>query len=103
LTILNSRIKLQKEKKVYIFVNTNSLFLSCQVLSFLQSISKPQPKSSEAVQREIEEAMSRVKETQSLVSAAVDPLIGMLGGILPSGLGSSLFQRTGQTSVSKAP
>ena len=29
--------------------------------------------------------MSKVKETQSLVSAAVDPLIGMLGGMVGTG------------------
>jgi arginine/serine-rich splicing factor 12 len=50
-----------------------------------QAISKPQAKSSEAVQREIEEAMSKVKETQSLVSAAVDPIMGMFGGMVGSG------------------
>lgn len=43
-----------------------------------QSITKPQAKSNEAAQREIEEAMSRVKEAQSLISAAIDPVIGML-------------------------
>jgi arginine/serine-rich splicing factor 12 len=45
------------------------------------SITKPVAKSNEAAQKEIEEAMSRVKEAQSLVSAAVDPLMGMLGGV----------------------
>ena len=43
------------------------------------AISKPQNKTNEAAQREIEEAMTKVKEAQSLVSAAVDPLMGMLG------------------------
>ncbi|XP_017771662.1 PREDICTED: probable splicing factor, arginine/serine-rich 7 [Nicrophorus vespilloides] len=43
-----------------------------------QAIVKPQAKSNEAAQREIEEAMSRVKEAQSLISAAIDPVIGML-------------------------
>ncbi|XP_045777617.1 probable splicing factor, arginine/serine-rich 7 [Maniola jurtina] len=43
-----------------------------------QAICKPQTKSNEAAQREIEEAMCRVKEAQSLISAAIDPVIGML-------------------------
>lgn len=43
-----------------------------------QAISKPQTKSNEAAQREIEEAMCRVKEAQNLISAAIDPVIGML-------------------------
>merc|ERR1719384_3052962 len=51
-----------------------------QVTHAIEAISKPQAKSNEAAQREIEEAMSKVKEAQSLVSAAVDPLMGMLGG-----------------------
>jgi len=48
------------------------------------AIQKPVAKSNEAAQREIEEAMSKVKEANCLVSAAVDPLIGMLGGVTPS-------------------
>ena len=51
-----------------------------QVTHAVEAIAKPQAKSNEAAQREIEEAMSKVKEAQSLVSAAVDPLMGMLGG-----------------------
>ena len=51
-----------------------------QVTHAIEAIAKPQAKSNEAAQREIEEAMSKVKEAQSLVSAAVDPLMGMLGG-----------------------
>merc|ERR1739848_158631 len=47
----------------------------------IEAIAKPQAKSNEAAQREIEEAMTKVKEAQSLVSAAVDPLMGMLGGV----------------------
>lgn len=41
-------------------------------------ICKPQTKSNEAAQREIEEAMCRVKEAQNLISAAIDPVIGLL-------------------------
>jgi len=44
-----------------------------------QAITKPQAKSNEAALKEIEEAMKKVKEAQNLVSAAVDPLMGMLG------------------------
>ncbi|XP_035435354.1 probable splicing factor, arginine/serine-rich 7 isoform X2 [Spodoptera frugiperda] len=43
-----------------------------------QAICKPQTKSNEAAQREIEEAMCRVKEAQNLISAAIDPVIGLL-------------------------
>lgn len=43
-----------------------------------QAINKPEAKSNEAAQREIEEAMSIVKEAQNLISAAIDPVIGML-------------------------
>jgi len=44
-----------------------------------QPITKPQAKSNEAALKEIEEAMKKVKEAQNLVTAAVDPLMGMLG------------------------
>lgn len=44
----------------------------------MQSIIKPEAKSNEAAQREIEEAMSIVKETQNMISAALDPVIGIL-------------------------
>merc|ERR1712158_102340 len=43
-----------------------------------QSISKPKAKSNEDSLREIEEAMKKVKEAQSLVSATADPLMGLL-------------------------
>ena len=44
----------------------------------VQAIIKPEAKSNEAAQKEIEEAMSRVKEAHNLISAAIDPMIGML-------------------------
>lgn len=44
----------------------------------MQAIIKPEAKSNEAAQREIEEAMSIVKETQNMISAALDPVIGIL-------------------------
>ncbi|XP_011640240.1 probable splicing factor, arginine/serine-rich 7 [Pogonomyrmex barbatus] len=44
----------------------------------MQAIAKPEAKSNEAAQKEIEEAMSRVKEAHNLISAAIDPMIGML-------------------------
>lgn len=43
-----------------------------------QPIVKPEAKSNEAAQREIEEAMSIVKEAQNMISAAIDPVIGLL-------------------------
>lgn len=43
-----------------------------------QAIIKPEAKSNEAAQREIEEAMSIVKEAQNMISAAIDPVIGIL-------------------------
>lgn len=45
-----------------------------------QPITKPEAKSNEAAQKEIEEAMSIVKEAQSMISAAIDPVIGLLAG-----------------------
>ncbi len=49
-----------------------------QVYHSTQAIAKPMAKSNEAAQREIEEAMTRVKEAQSMISAAIDPVIGLL-------------------------
>ncbi|KAL7288474.1 hypothetical protein TKK_0017555 [Trichogramma kaykai] len=43
-----------------------------------QAIIKPEAKSNEAAQKEIEEAMTRVKEAHNLISATIDPMIGML-------------------------
>ncbi|XP_055305496.1 probable splicing factor, arginine/serine-rich 7 [Sitodiplosis mosellana] len=43
----------------------------------MQAIIKPEAKSNEAAQREIEEAMSIVKETH-MISAALEPVIGIL-------------------------
>lgn len=42
------------------------------------AIVKPEAKSNEAAQKEIEEAMTIVKEAQNMISAAIDPVIGML-------------------------
>lgn len=45
----------------------------------MQNIIKPEAKSNEAAQREIEEAMSFVKESQHMITAAtLDPIIGLL-------------------------
>ncbi|KAF5306210.1 hypothetical protein FQA39_LY18944 [Lamprigera yunnana] len=49
-----------------------------KIVHATQAIVKPQAKSNEAAQKEIEEAMSRVKEAQNLISATIDPVIGML-------------------------
>lgn len=65
-----------------------------KVTHALQAITKPQAKSNEAAQREIEEAMSRVKEAQSLVSAAVDPLMGILTGVSSSARNSQTRSRS---------
>uniref|UniRef100_A0A224XNB6 Putative splicing factor arginine/serine-rich n=1 Tax=Panstrongylus lignarius TaxID=156445 RepID=A0A224XNB6_9HEMI len=51
---------------------------SVQISHSTVNIDKPQAKSNEAAQREIEEAMTRVKEAQNLISAAIDPVIGIL-------------------------
>lgn len=41
-------------------------------------ITKPQAKSNEAAQKEIEEAMTRFKEAQNMINASIEPVIGML-------------------------
>ncbi|XP_060518591.1 probable splicing factor, arginine/serine-rich 7 [Cylas formicarius] len=43
-----------------------------------QPIIKPQAKSNEAAQKEIEEAMTRFKEAQNMINASIEPVIGML-------------------------
>lgn len=43
-----------------------------------EPITKPQAKTNEAAQKEIEDAMSIVKEAQSMISAAIDPMIGSM-------------------------
>jgi len=61
-------------------LNNTILGTACiQVYHATQAIVKPQAKTNEAAQKEIEEAMKKVKKAQNLVSAAVDPLMGMLG------------------------
>ena len=71
-----------------------------QVTHAIEAIAKPQAKSNEAAQREIEEAMTKVKEAQSLVSAAVDPIMGILGG--GSGGVSARSSRTRSRSRSRS-
>merc|ERR1712128_71574 len=44
------------------------------------AIVKPQTKSNEAAQREIEEAMRRVKEAQNFINSAIDPVMSFLDG-----------------------
>ncbi|XP_063987729.1 probable splicing factor, arginine/serine-rich 7 [Diachasmimorpha longicaudata] len=51
---------------------------SIKLFHSTQAIAKPEAKSNEAAQKEIEEAMSRVKEAHNLISATIDPMIGML-------------------------
>lgn len=43
-----------------------------------QPITKPEAKSNEAAQKEIEEAMTIVKEAHNMISAVIDPAIGLL-------------------------
>merc|ERR1711935_837329 len=72
-----------------------------QVTHAIEAIAKPLAKSQEAAQCEIEEAMTKVKEAQSLVSAAVDPLMGMLGGVSTGVSARSSRSRTRSRSRSK--
>ena len=66
-------------RQSHIFVKSISIIaLQLQVYYSTQSITKPKAKSNEDSLREIEEAMKKVKEAQSLVSATVDPLMGLL-------------------------
>ena len=66
-------------RQTHIFVKSISIIaLQLQVYYSTQSITKPKAKSNEDSLREIEEAMKKVKEAQSLVSATVDPLMGLL-------------------------
>ena len=44
----------------------------CSVTHSTSSIEKPKTKMQEAADREIEEAMKKVKEAQSLITAAAD-------------------------------
>lgn len=61
--LLNGKMLMEKPIKIY---------------HSTQAIAKPEAKSNEAAQKEIEEAMSRVKEAHNLISATIDPMIGML-------------------------
>ncbi|XP_044264542.1 probable splicing factor, arginine/serine-rich 7 [Tribolium madens] len=49
-----------------------------EIIHATQPIIKPQAKSNEAAQKEIEEAMSRFKEAQNMINASIEPVIGML-------------------------
>ena len=76
-------IEFSERASVVSALNLNDRQLGTAVIKVIhatEAITKPQTKSNEAAAKEIEEAMSKVKEAQSLVSAAVDPLMGMLGG-----------------------
>lgn len=74
-------IEFSEQPSIVPALKLNGRFIKGRVINVshaTQAIVKPQAKSNEAAQREIEEAMSRVKEAQSLISAAIDPVIGML-------------------------
>lgn len=49
-----------------------------QIQHATQPIDKPQAKSNEAAQQEIEEALTRFKEAQNMINASIEPVIGML-------------------------
>ncbi|XP_040564511.1 uncharacterized protein Srp54 [Lepeophtheirus salmonis] len=66
------------------------------------SIIKPTTKTNEDAQKEIEEALSRVKEAQSLVAATVDPLMGMLGGSTTSITGGGISSALARASRSRS-
>ncbi|CAB4062615.1 unnamed protein product [Lepeophtheirus salmonis] len=53
-------------------------------------------------EKEIEEALSRVKEAQSLVAATVDPLMGMLGGSTTSITGGGISSALARASRSRS-
>ncbi len=53
----------------------------CRVSHSTSAIVKPQQKMDSVGAREIEEAMKKVKEAQSLITAAVDPGKERVGGI----------------------
>ena len=65
-------------------------YLFCSVAHSTSTIEKPKTKMQEAAQREIEEAMKKVKEAQSLITAAADSgkcsltlkLLNFLNGII---------------------
>lgn len=74
-------VEFSEQPSIIVALKLNGRMIKGKVINVshaTQAIVKPQAKSNEAAQREIEEAMSRVKEAQSLISAAIDPVIGML-------------------------
>lgn len=76
-----SLIEFSEQESILKALKLHGTYLDGHVIKIhhaTQAISKPQTKSNEAAQREIEEAMCRVKEAQNLISAAIDPVIGML-------------------------
>lgn len=65
----------------------------------MQNIIKPEGKSNEQAQREIEEAMSFVKESQHMITAAsLDPIIGLLSSkekpVVPQPLPQPISRRS---------
>ena len=76
-------IEFSERASVVSALNLNDRQLGTAIIKVIhstESINKPQAKSNEAAAKEIEEAMSKVTEASHLVSAAVDPLMGMLAG-----------------------
>ncbi|CAO1412017.1 unnamed protein product [Diamesa serratosioi] len=70
----------EQKSVIYALKQQGSYFqgVSLNIHHSTQPITKPEAKSNEAAQREIEEAMSIVKEAQNMISAAIDPVIGIL-------------------------
>ncbi|XP_060805772.1 probable splicing factor, arginine/serine-rich 7 [Amyelois transitella] len=80
-TVKYALVEMTEQESVLAALKLNGSTVDGQTIKVhhaTQSISKPQTKSNEAAQREIEEAMCRVKEAQNLISAAIDPVIGLL-------------------------
>lgn len=70
----------EQKSVIYALKQQGSYFqgVSLNIHHSTQPITKPEAKSNEAAQKEIEEAMSIVKEAQNMISAAIDPVIGLL-------------------------
>ncbi|XP_045490468.1 probable splicing factor, arginine/serine-rich 7 isoform X2 [Pieris rapae] len=74
-------IEMAEQESIIKALQFNDITIDGQMIKVhhsTQAICKPQTKSNEAAQREIEEAMCRVKEAQNFISAAIDPVIGLL-------------------------
>jgi splicing factor, arginine/serine-rich 12 len=74
-------IEFCEQKSVIYALKMQSTYFSGTALNLhhsTQPINKPEAKSNEAAQKEIEEAMSIVKECHNQISAVIDPAFGLL-------------------------